>query len=326
MTKVQHFSGIDISKSSFDVCIEQDGQFKIKKFAYTDEGMNHCLTFLPSGSCCIIEATGTYHCRLAYFLHEKGIAVSIVNPLSVKRYSQALMLRTKTDRADSRMLAAYGKTFSPEPWQPKKEYCVELQQLIGLQQQMIKQQTAIVNQQEAIAHSVVKNSLVQDMLQEQEKQVKTHLATVEEHMERLIREHDGETYENLCSIAGIGRKTAIVLIALTQNMEAFDSARQVSSYFGLCPRIYESGSSVKGSGKICKMGMALIRKLLYMCALSARKYNKACREMYERLIARGKSKKLILIAIANKLLKQAFAIIKNKTPYNDNFLSFKFAN
>lgn len=325
MTKVEQFSGIDISKNSFDVCIELDGQFKSKKFDYTPEGMNRCAEFLPSGTHCIMEATGTYHCRLACFLYEKGIPVSVVNPLSVKRHTQSLMIRTKTDRADSRMLISYGKAFSPQPWQPRKEYCVELQQLTGLQQQLIKQHTAVVNQQEAIAHSVVKSSLVQDMLQKQEEQIQADLTTVEKHMEQLIGQHEKESYDNLCSIAGIGKKTAITLIALTQNMESFDNARQVSSYFGLCPRIYESGSSVKGRAKICKMGMSLIRKQLYMCALSAKKYNRACREMYERLLAKGKSKKLILIAIANKLLKQAFAVIKNKTHYDDNFLSAKFA-
>jgi hypothetical protein len=58
--------------------------------------------------------------------------------------------------------------------------------------------------------------------------------------------------------------------------------------------------------------------LLYMCARSAKKYNRACRELYERLQAKGKAKKLALIAVANKLLKQAFAIVKNKTTYVEN--------
>jgi hypothetical protein len=73
------------------------------------------------------------------------------------------------------------------------------------------------------------------------------------------------------------------------------------------------------------MGMASVRKLLYMCALSAKNCNRACRELYNRLLLQGKKKKLALIAVANKLLKQIFAIVKNKSNYDENFLSKKFA-
>ncbi|MDR0753796.1 MAG: transposase, partial [Prevotellaceae bacterium] len=110
-----------------------------------------------------------------------------------------------------------------------------------------------------------------------------------------------------------------------QGMKNFDSAKQISSYFGLCPRIYESGTSVKGKARICKMGMAMVRKMFYLCALSAKKHNRACRELYDRLVLQGKSKKLALIAVANKLLKQAFSIIMNKSVYVDNFFHQKFA-
>ena len=90
--------------------------------------------------------------------------------------------------------------------------------------------------------------------------------------------------------------------------------------FGLSPRIVQSGSSVKGRGSICKMGMGHMRMLLYMCVRSAKKYNKSCRELYERLLAKGKAKKLALIAVANKLVKQVFAIVKNKSKYVENFV------
>ena len=71
--------------------------------------------------------------------------------------------------------------------------------------------------------------------------------------------------------------------------------------------------------------MGLIRKLLYMCAWSACRFNNACHILYNRLVEAGKSKKLALIAVANKLIKQAFACIKNNTIF-DNFLILKFAN
>ncbi|MDR2887292.1 MAG: transposase [Bacteroidales bacterium] len=121
---------------------------------------------------------------------------------------------------------------------------------------------------------------------------------------RLVRLHERENFEKLQSIPSIGKKTAITLIALTQNMQNFDSARQPDAYFGLCPRIYQSVTSVNLKAKICKMDMSMVRKLLYMCSLSAKKSNRACRELYDRLTAKGKQRKLALIVVANKLCSQ----------------------
>jgi transposase len=320
MTKVQLFCGIDISKKSFNLAFEENGKSRTKKFSYTNEGMEECLPILPIGVHCIMESTGTYHCRLAYFLYEHGIKLSVVNPLSVKRFSQALMLRTKTDKADCQMLLKYGKHFTPVLWKPKEDCYVELQQLIKLSAQLIKQESAMKNQMEAIEHSVVQNQWVKAKLEERLKQIEQDLKEIEKAMESLIVLHEKENFEHLKDIPGIGKKTAITLIALTQGMKEFDSAKQISSYFGLCPRIYESGTSVKGKAKICKMGMEMIRKLLYMCALSAKKCNKACQGLYDRLLQKEKKKKLALIAVANKLLKQAFSIVKNKSIYDTNFL------
>lgn len=318
MTKIQHFSGIDISKMNFEIRIDES---KSKKFSYTEEGMQAYCSLLPSNTHCIMEATGTYHCRLAYFLYEHGIKVSVVNPLSVKRFSQALMLRTKTDKADTKLLIEYGKQFNPELWVPKEDCYIELQQLINLQDQLTKQETATKNQLESISHSVVQSDFAKGKIAEQLKKIQFDLKEIKEEMERLILLHEKDNYQRLQSIPGIGKQTAIVLLAITQGMKKFDSSKQVSSYFGLAPRIYESGTSVKGKSKICKMGMSMIRKLLYLCSLSAKKYNNACRELYQRLLAKGKMKKVALIAVANKLIKQIFSIIKNKTSYQQHFLS-----
>lgn len=86
---------------------------------------------------------------------------------------------------------------------------------------------------------------------------------------------------------------------------------------GLSPRVFESGTSVKGKAKICKMGMARMRKLLYLCAMRAITCNKACMEMYARLKEKGKNGKLALIAVANKLLKQAFVIGNSQMIYKE---------
>jgi len=156
-----------------------------------------------------------------------------------------------------------------------------------------------------------------NLLKKQLKFVENQLKQIEAELGQLIENDEDVT--NIQTIPGIGRKTAIALMVYTKGMQSFDNHRKVSSYFGLSPRIVQSGSSVKGRGSICKMGMGHMRMLLYMCARSAKKYNKSCRELYERLLAKGKAKKLALIAVANKLVKQVFAIVKNKSKYVENF-------
>lgn len=136
MTKVTTFAGIDISKLSFDVCISSEGdKDEQRQFSYDKEGMEALLQWLPAGSHCVMEATGVYHQRLACCLSEKGITVSVVNPLVIKRFSQMRLLRAKTDRSDARMIAAYGRTEQPALWQPPKAYQVKLQQMDALLQQ-----------------------------------------------------------------------------------------------------------------------------------------------------------------------------------------------
>ena len=96
MTKVSKIIGIDISKEKFDVCFSfQPCGYSSKTYTYNDEGISCFLNEVPADCICIMEATGIYHLRLAYALNKRGVYVSIVNPLSVKNFSRAVMCRTK---------------------------------------------------------------------------------------------------------------------------------------------------------------------------------------------------------------------------------------
>ena len=97
----------------------------------------------------------------------------------------------------------------------------------------------------------------------------------------------------------------------------------MSSYIGISPRIYQSGTSVNGRGKICKMGMGQMRKILFMSSLTASRHNLACKEMFERLVGKGKPKKVALVAVMNKLIKQAFVIGTKLESYNEEKYNLK---
>ncbi len=138
---------------------------------------------------------------------------------------------------------------------------------------------------------------------------------MEYEIEQIIEKEHNAMMKNLTSIPGVGKKTAVALIVATGGFTRFDSHKKLSAYLGLCPRIYESGTSVKGRSRTCKLGMSRVRVMLYMCTWSAIKSNVACKQLYDRLVEKGKAKMLALIAVANKLLRQAFAIAKNGVQY-----------
>ncbi|WP_367355398.1 transposase [Atribacter sp.] len=94
------------------------------------------------------------------------------------------------------------------------------------------------------------------------------------------------------------------------------------SFLGLAPQISQSGKD-KGKAWLSKKGNGYLRRLLYLAALSASRSNAQCRELYQRLLAKGKPKKVALIAVANKLLRQAFAVLKSGCPYDPHYLKLK---
>lgn len=319
MVETKLVVGIDISKKTFDVALPNKEHYMSKQYSNDVKGFKQLVCSLPPAAHCVMEASGPYYLQLATYLHTQGIGVSVVNPLVIKRFSQMRLLRAKTDKADSKMIAEYGKTENPEPWNPQQQYILELQQLQSLLEQYNRQHTALLNQMEAFTQSGVNNPTVQQSLKQMLKQLEKQSARVEQQMDSIVDEHHQELMNRLCTIPGIGRKTAMLLIVISGGFKKFSNSKQLSSYIGLCPRIIESGTSVKGKAKICKLGMSRIRRLLYLCTWSAVQCNEQCKQMYDRLVAKGKPKMVALIAVANKLLRQAFAIGTTLNPYIKNF-------
>jgi transposase len=321
MSKSENIIGIDIIKAFFDTAWSDEKGYKTKKYHYDEAGIKAFAGWLTTlqKPLCVMESTCTYHLRLAHTLYQADLEVSVVNPLSAKRFIQSTLSRSKTDKADACRLVEYGQAIGPPLWKPTDAYYTQLQQLLGAQELYIRQRTAISNQLEATGFSPVCSPTLTECLNESLRHIDRQIEQIEREMKQLVDHNDPGDVDNLTSIPGIGGKTATALVAQTKGMKDFSSHRQLSAYFGLAPSTVQSGSSVRGTRRICKMGMGHIRKLLYICSWSAIKCNKACKELYNRLIEKGKAKKLALIAVANKLLKIAFAIIKSKSKYNKNY-------
>jgi transposase len=319
MQSQANYTGIDISKSFFDVAFMAEGKYRYHKFSNDHAGFKLLLDVLPINSHIVMEASGPYYLQLACYLTGHAIAVSVVNPLVIRRFSQMRMSRAKTDKKDAMMIAEYGKAERPGLWKMPEQHVITLQQMEALLSNLSKERTALNNQLESFTHSGMLDKELKKVIIKELEHKDGLIKKINKAMEGLAGQHFAEMLSNLEGIPGMGRKTAMALIVLSGGFDRFDDYRKLSSYIGICPRLFESGTSVKGKARICKMGMSRIRAMLYICSWSAMRYNKACRELYQRLIAKGKAKKLALIAVANKLLKQAFAIGTQKTKYNENY-------
>ena len=322
MKKSNNYVGIDISKLTFDVAVfcKEDSKYKHHKFSNNDEGFNLLLELLnTSEDICVMEASGVYYLKLATFLSDRGIAVSVVNPLIIRRFSQMRMSRAKTDKKDAMLIAEYGKTQQPDLWQGEAEYVLELKQMFAYLEQLNKNKSAFTVQKETFNHNPVTSKLVGDSINFVVRTIEAEIKQIEKAMELIIKTHHKEMFDHLKSIPGLGTKTSLLLIVISGGFSKFENYKQLASYVGISPRIFESGTSIKGRSKICKMGMSKMRAMLYVCAWSAKRCNKNCKELYDRLVEKGKAKKLALIAVVNKLLKQAIAIATKKEYYSVNF-------
>jgi len=318
MNKSTNYYGIDISKDVFDVTDQKETHYQ---FINDSKGFKEFKKLLDKNSHCVMEATGYYHYKLAYFLLENRVLVSVENPLSVKRFIQMKLSKIKTDKSDSKMLCKYAEKADLRLWEGESKQQQECLQMTRILSIYTKQSTAIKNKIHGEVVLGVPSKIVMSSLKRTLKSIAKEVKMIEDKLLELVKKENQELLTLLETIPGIGRKTSLMLLVLTDGFERFSSASELCSYAGLTPVIRKSGSSVHGRPRISKIGNQKLRNLLFLCSFNASKYNKACKALYDRIVAKGKSKKLALIAVCNKLLKQAFAIAKSRLPYDQNYRS-----
>ena len=315
------YIGIDISKDSFVAAYPAEIGYTTESFSNNPTGVRKFILSLPPESHCVMEATGNYCMLLLYMLQQAGIIVSMENPLKIKNFSRAMLSVVKTDTIDAKLICMYGEKMNPAPYKIPSETITKLKQ---------KRTTLRLIKKDIVAH---KNQLkALEALPVSDKQCtkvsKTIIKCLEQQMkilEKEITDISKKEFERqmklLTSIKGIGEHIAYELIMVTGGFTLFSNAKQLSRFLGLCPTYQQSGTSVNVKGHINRNGDTYLRSQLYVIAFSSIRFNAACRETYERLRAKGKSGKVAIIAVANKLIRQAFAVVTNNRPYVDGYVS-----
>jgi len=318
------YVGIDVSKATFVVAYSSQKSSKTKSFKNTTKGIHQFIkTISKDEHHCVLEATGNYSALLVYLLSKAGFSVSLENPLKVKNFSRAMLSVTKTDEADAYLIALYGERMQPAPYKMRSDLILILKQKRTVIRQLKKQLVATHNlkqSMEALPHfdSKCKRSL-EKIIAYLEKQIKS----LEEDLANLAHDEFKKQMNLLTSIKGIGTTLAVALIVTTGGFTYFDNAKQLTRYLGLSPTYQQSGTSVNVRGHINHNGDPNLRGQLYLAAMSSIRCNTECKACFERLKANGRPGKVAIIAVANKLIRQAFAVVTKEKTYVDGFISTK---
>lgn len=310
--------GIDIAQASFEVLLLREGHApEAAQFANSADGFAKLRRFLkkrtlkPIHAC--LEATGRYGEDLALFLHEHGIAVSVVNPARIKAYGQSQLQRSKTDRLDAALIADFCRTQTPALWTPPAAAWWELRQLVRHLEDLQDDAQRQRNRLHAGAHP----PLVQAHLEQQLTLLEEQIARVKQQLSDHLDQHPNLKRQKdlLQTIPGLGTLTIGKLLAEFRDLTDFD-AKQLVAFAGLDPRQHQSGSSVRRRSAISKVGGAAIRAALYMPAQVAKRHNPVLARFAQRLRQRGLRPQQVVVAVMRKLLLLMLGVLKSGRPFD----------
>ena len=330
-----HSIGVDVSKRTFDAALARRGQrfpstplrdLPWKTFARTEEGAKECLKWFAASTAkegeaqvrIVMEATGNYSIELAAWLtgHDPNIILAIENPARTKAFIDSLGQRNKTDGLDARGLAFYGAERRPVPYEPLTPEREELRSLTRHRDTRVKERTALKNRIQECCTS----RTVRTMRTRQLRQLDRDIAKLETEMNRVIHKASSlrEDFNLLLSIVGVGPITAAVVLAELGDLRRFERARQLSAFVGVSPRVYESGTSVRGRTRMCKRGNGRVRQALFLSAMATlrTKAPNTLKDTHRRLCMEGKAGKSALGAVMRKQLILMRAVVVSGKPYD----------
>ena len=318
------YVGIDVSKATFVVAYSSAKAGKTKTFKNTTKGVHEFIqTLSVTEHHCVLEATGNYSALLVYLLSKAGITVSLENPLKIKNFARVMLSVNKTDETDARLIALYGERMQPSPYKLRSKSILILKQKRTVLRQLKKQLVATRNLKGSMEVLPLFDAKCKQTIEKTITFLEKQIKGMEEELASLAEDEYKKQMDLLTSIKGIGITLAAALIVATGGFTYFDNAKQLTRYLGLSPTYQLSGTSVHVKGHINRNGDPGLRSQLYVAAFSSLRCNTECKACFDRLRSNGKPGKVALIAVANKLVRQAFAIVTQGERYVDGFKSTK---
>ena len=305
------FVGIDVSKATLDVAVRPTGETWTS--ANAPDGIDALVARIAAlaPTLVVLEATGRYEAPCAAALATAGVAVAVINPRQVRDFAKSTGRLAKTDALDAGILALFADRVRPEPRPLPDAESEALAALLARRRQLITMMVAEKNRAHVAAPSVVKSVAKHVRWLEKE------LAGLDESLVAAIRESVVWRAKDdlLRAIPGVGRVLATTLLADLPELGRL-SRREIAALVGVAPLNRDSGS-FRGQRSVWG-GRATVRTALYMSALSAARSNPPVKALYERLVEKGKPKKVALVACMRKLLVTCNAVVRDGAAWEPN--------
>lgn len=331
---VKQVAGIDVAQKELVITLgRMFDDFTIELFSYkvfknSDTGIKLLVEWVNKLSNSeipvqyIMEATGVYHQKFAYYLDDNQNEVSIVLPNKISNYMRTLELKTITDKSCSQAIAQFGLERKLDKWSKPKNVYRELQQLTRERDQIVQERSIVKNQIHAENIEAIPNPKSLERMLSRIKFLNSQEKEIKEDIAIIIKENpDLRTIiDRVTTIPGVGELTAVIVLAETNGFELIRNKSQLSSYAGLDVKEKQSGTSVKGKPRISKKGNRNLRKSMHLPSLSAVKWDDNFRNIYARLVSKHGIKMKALVAIQRKILELIYILFKNETVYDKDII------
>jgi transposase len=328
---MDYFIGIDVSKNTLDTTILRDGEIlqerQIENSAKAVKAFSKELLATPGLSVDAItvcmEHTGIYSAIVLEVLWKMKIKICLEPALRIKQ-SQG-MVRGKNDKIDARRIAQYAYKNRNEltPWRPQRPVIQQMQALLSLRERLLK---AKVQLEVPLRESVgfMESSIVKKLNMRNRrtlKGIKDDLESIEKDLDELIKDDYSITKQVglITSVPGVGRITAMNMIATTAEFTRIREAKKFACYAGVAPFEHASGSSIRGKTRVSKMANMTMKTLLHMAAMSAIQCSPEMKSFYQRKVSGGKNKMSVINAVRNKLISRVFACVNQDRHYQKNY-------
>lgn len=308
MSQTQIFVGVDISKARLDVAVRPSGETVTVR--HDEAGIASLVvrmqTWQPAAV--VLEATGDLESAVVSAFAAVGLPVHVVNPRQVRDFARATGRLAKTDALDAQLLAQFGEVLRPAPRPLPAEATQALSADLSRRRQLIEMLTAEKNRLSQARPALRERITAHiEWLTRELRRVEADLDTAIRHSP-VWREQD----DVLQSMPGVGPGLSRTMLAELPELGTL-SSKQLAALVGVAPHNRDSGT-LRGTRTIWG-GRAVVRTALYMAALAATTWNPVIKAFYHQLLARGKAKKVALVACMHKLLSILNAMVKQRTPW-----------
>ena len=333
MTTPEFYVGVDVASETLAVALARGpGRHLDRPLAVSNDpdGFAALAAWLaghgaaPERSLVCLEATGVYGEALCYWLNGHGFRVAVEDAAKVRR--AVPVAGAKTDALDAARIADYAARFLDELrlWTPAEAVVEQVRTLLTMREQLTRERTAKLNARRMLARKAVQTPLALRIADDAVGYLRDRIAEIDREVRRLVSSHPtlGPAVALLVSAPGVGHLLASHLCVATGGFTRPLRPKQTSAWLGICPLDHESGSSVKRKPRGRGYGPSAIRKLLYLASMRLVSIDGSPHQAYfERKKAEGKSGRLVLNNVSNKLLRVAAAVLRDGEPYEAGHVS-----